>query len=311
MNGISPDILNFVYYFKNTKIAKKIKQGYCVVLITDVAQGEVVLFFQLKKQIEKYFNIKIFPVLMERYKAIVRLCNYKDDLLYIHHYNILPRLACVRKKYGNLSSDWIKTISIQSPHFKPSDFYVLSPYIHRNRVKGEKWFNHFKSQYEIPLSMELDNCDDLNRYRTFINKIKYKKTILLCPEAGCQLQWLGYELLTPKYINKLAANFKAKGYDVIYNKIFKDNRITQAKWIKGSVEQIVEIASCCHRVVSLRSGICDILHGLDRKLIAISYSQDFIDLFDLNYTYKSNVREFVYDETVQNPDKFAEICLEE
>lgn len=84
----------------------------------------------------------------------------------------------------------------------------------------------------------------------------------------------------------LVETLRHKGLTVVLNATQKDAYIRGAHNLEMSVSDVIALASRCHSVYALRSGLCDCLAGLQDKLNVYYTSEIDLKYFSLNLCYK-------------------------
>jgi hypothetical protein len=76
--------------------------------------------------------------------------------------------------------------------------------------------------------------------------------------------------------------FRKEGLTVISNVINPNNTISWTKYINLTVNELVAIALKCHSFYSVRSGICDLLFSMRKRLHVFYPSHSALFLYSLN-----------------------------
>ena len=292
-------ILNIDEYKRyNTILKQKLDLGWCICVLP-ASIGDTLLFFEYKKAIEDYFQIKCFPVVKNTHEIIPYLCGEKEYLSVENLYGRFNNIPIIKSYYINAES--LQDIGNENFSIKKSSVFPLHWTFNEDGYKNSRtqqtesevkncgqWFlSECKNLYGIPQNSKMSGCLSLSRLSDLPD---ITNTIMLAPTAS-----------TAKLSNKLlwieiAKKYKEKGYNVVYNSIHEIKLLNKyAKWLNCSLETAVKYAIKSEKVISVRSGICDLLHQLGERLTVIYSSQDFYNKFSLNEMFNRNdIKEVIY-----------------
>ena len=284
----------------NDILKDKILRGYAICVLP-ASLGDSMLFFEFKEEIEKYHNLKCFPILRKSHSVIPVLYGEDDYLILENVYDLLE-LPIVKALYYGV--DDIFKISDMTPYpQKQRLFFAHTEWIpSRNNTFAplgyENYFIEYaKFLYNIPKEALLNGKLNLNRIEP-INKSK--NIVFLAPESSTLSI---HKAIQDTFWLNLADYYSKKGFEVVYNSKEEIKSLTgHAKWLDCSLEDALKTAVVSDKIISTRSGICDLLHNLGDKLCVIYPSEDLMKKFSLNDMFPSNnIKEIVYNSGI-TPD---------
>lgn len=299
--GFTSAFVNYTHFKEQyNQLLPRLQRGECLCLCP-ASLGDTLLFFEYKSIIEKQHQLTCFPLIKPSHQTVAKLCGVKEYAV-IQDTRAFLRWLILYHKGRNLA-------------FKDKlGFKVIHP------QKGKTFITHFGFSCEQPtvschekapagwlfLCTHLKSFnlpEDTPRQHTLrLERIAPapvppgQKRILLAPEALS----LHLPLLTRTWVT-LAQHLQQRGYTVVYNALKEDKHLSQyATWLNGSLEQAIAVARSAEQVISLRSGLCDILADLGPKLHVIYPHLTSYQSFGLEGIFgPRGVHEYIF----QTPEK--------
>ncbi len=150
----------------------------------------------------------------------------------------------------------------------------------------------FKAEISMPVIEEKYRISAQKKFKNL--NLRQGKTVIIAPEART-VQVLGLS-----FWKELVKELKEKGYDVFLNAVDKDSIFDGVEYEFIRFAEIIPFANLCGHVISVRSGLCDVLAVLDCRLHVIYPGQQYYK-FSLNGMFESNnIREYVLDDNEQS-----------
>lgn len=275
-------------YLKNKKlqalnnlISTKFHEGNCVIYCS-ASMGDVFFLCGFIPEIERQKHVKIFPVFRQSHAFIASLFGIKefavvnqwDDVLYLpvcwEKYGVLTSLYEIGKKNpeiraANLFIAQPPLLNFDDPKniFPPHPFGLNSPQYHftnENLMAYTKKYLGIRthSVWQAPKIEQTPSP-------SFIKRIPNpKKVVLICPEHSARKIDFGVP-----FWEKIVQKWREKGFTVIQNTINPDAVIRGAIWVSMSAAELYWLGSHCHHVISVRSGICDLLYRRGKNLTVV------------------------------------------
>ena len=112
----------------------------------------------------------------------------------------------------------------------------------------------------------------------------YEKIVMIAPEAR------SIHMLPQEYWDNMSKEWIKKGFIVVATVMDLKNCPKSAVPIQFSLSDTIALGNICHKVVSLRSGLCDCLACIGEKLTVI-YNQGMdVDYLSINNCFQLNER---------------------
>ena len=162
----------------------------------------------------------------------------------------------------------------QNFHFERGRLFSVFPLHNFLNVMGHNGV-HFLDYYCLFLNLELgtrpspprpQSRDELERGRALLRKegLRPGRTILVAPDAS------SVRLVPAEFWPELAAAFRARGFDVATNSPKgAEHRISGLPPLDVPLELFISVATAAGSVVSIRSGVCDLLAHADCRLTIV------------------------------------------
>lgn len=226
---------------------------------------------------------KVCLIIKKNHMEVVSFFRGIDDTI------ISNEIVMSLYRYSNLTGEWRKENYIYG-HFTSEWLgkYNLGYY------KGNMITNYKKFIMQIPENSKIESpCF----YKTNKNIKDFdKKTIILMPYA------ISSKVLPEYFWNNLVHRLKELGYKIYTNvKDDKEKPITGTRKISEAIDIMTQICESCLAVISVRSGMCDILSLTNAVLLVINVEEihykfwnlkNIVDdkkkIFNLNYYKYTN-----------------------
>lgn len=302
--GFITRLCSYEFWHLNYIIGKKIKD-HCI-MITPWSSGDTLLILANIELIEKETGVKIFPVVRKSHAVILELCQYKKDFLLIDIINDLTKfygLPCIKKAYHCLFGAQIR--EKMKPVIKAGNLYVAHPDFYlETRMLGIKYTVNVPEMFQRYFKSRT-----LLKFPASVCKIKStaniitdpKHTIMLCPHAATVKE------LPQDFWYDLSIALKSMKWYLCYNAVEPLNYLPpDVIWLDCSFRDVIATGQEVAFVISLRSGICDLLANIGERLIAIypdityENGHSCLDAFDLNkYFSRNDIGSCIYKEKNQ------------
>lgn len=240
--------------------------------------GDTLILAGLKEAIEEKYESSVHYLIKAKHEAIM-------DLYQISNYSIVDSKDINEITKIDVSHNIIKKghIFIAHPLFLSESTLVddldlgrlsfLEMYLKLFNLDND--INLFKYPNHYPQISSLLK-EKLKKYGIDNNK----KIVLLMPEANTS------PLIPTAYWIKLAKKYKKQGYSVISNVSNKKLAIKYSKYIPLSIYELIELASICTHIISIRSGLCDILaFSVGDKLEVVYPNINILNSYSLKRAY--------------------------
>ena len=212
-----------------------------------------------------YFVASLLEEFKKRHSGRIVFLTDKPHLKdYLQSFNCIDEI--IANKNLNILQN---TEQVQRELQKGQINYIYFPY--RGKKKNYVFADSYANLLDLPLSARRKApYISINNERNAQNEIakldiNAQKSIILIPEAVM----FDYRVLPPKFWKKLANRLINEGYNVIIN---SNNKAY--KNYKTTFLPIIDFLALCKKVnhiVSFRSGICDVLAGINIKNITAIY----------------------------------------
>lgn len=141
---------------------------------------------------------------------------------------------------------------------------------------------------ELPIISEKNYLNAKNEFKKL--KINPHKVILIIPDAAM----FDYRVIDSKFWMNLAKKLESSGFDVVFN-----TKLDEYKHFKNTflpVMDFVAFAKQIKHIISFRSGVCDLLAGLNSSNLTTIYPPNleviWADAKDFNDLHKNHVKQF-------------------
>lgn len=239
------------------------------------------------------------------------LCMYKDAIekCYQHSvvYVIKPSHVDILSLFGykfivrNFSEKELGDIAKSNNVINAGKFYVAHPHYVDKLIEKEFFDKNisFAKMYCRTLGIPENSsyqpaCNYLKHMVTLEEKIKPLKVddvVLFAPEMNsCRTQFDRPSHAFLKRLNKIL--YDKYGNNLIVNAIGNTMEYFGKK-IDLSLMELVVLATSCRKVVSIRSGLCDVLYTNVKSMDVIYGNQDFYDGYALESLFSQKINPYV------------------
>jgi len=250
--------------------------------ILPLGLGDTYFMCCYKDAYEKLNNIKVHFLIKHSHEIIMKMFGISD-------------YTCV-----DLTADFYqKNIFTQKPEI--GKLYIAHPSYNRPDImkkwnKGVLNLRDLYIQYlGIPENSTINFPINKVEKRFEIKNVDLSRCIFISTSAKSTPS-----LIKKQWENILSPYFE-KGYTVINNCLEESDSIPNCYNLSLSLDEIIYIASKCHKSYCLRSGLCDILfYYLGKKLNVIYPNKNLLDLYSINNCFlldkEKQVQELVIGE---------------
>ncbi|MBQ7633549.1 MAG: hypothetical protein IJS88_05510 [Alphaproteobacteria bacterium] len=124
-----------------------------------------------------------------------------------------------------------------------------------------------------------------------LHNLRAEKTILISPEE------CGYKSVRAKMFADLARTLSKKGFTVISNVCVSKNKIPGTVEFSGKFELCMALANMCRVVISVRSGLCDMIYEKGKNLYILYQTKKDFDFYSVNKIFDRNdVNEYMFSD---------------
>lgn len=259
----------------------------CYNFLSPYGLGDTLMLCGLKNAFEQKYNGEIHFIIKPTHEFIMKLYNIKN-------YDVI-----------NIDADMLKHQTINDPiigqlyiaHMVFNDYgnSLLSNY--SNFLTLYKQFLKLDEGdiFETP-SVQPSMSDKSRQYLSQFGN--FENMVLLAPNATST------QTLNIKFWNKIAKQMTSDGYTVLVNNELRNLKIKKAININLPIEDTVALGLMCHKVFSLRSGLCDILAQYNVDLTVFYADKTLYERYSINKIFnKSNFREELLPEELKVSNK--------
>ena len=264
------------YYADSLLIEKNCKQSSFNVLC-HMHLGDTVM----KQSFEEKFKSNLHYLIPHKQEVLSELYGIRDySLVTLYSDNIQPNLDKddQRQKYEYSIDIYNKlfscvpqigrvfvpaSINLLNSQYPPVNFVDESARllgIHKRRVKPPKRWKVFSN--------------DMIRFLR--DKGSLDRMVLLAPEAS------SLEMLPLSFWNELAKKIRCEGKIPVCSVLDKNNCIKEAENIEASMSDLIAFGNMCNSVYSIRSGLCDCLAGIGKKLTVYYKNRTKMEYYSIN-----------------------------
>lgn len=227
--------------------------------------GDSLCLIGLKKEIEKQLKGKVHFIIKPSHMIVAQLYDTKDYVIASFDKASLFSFALKTPKPE------LGKIFVAHPDFHPwAKKFVQEMKEHREHLTFLSWYKDF---LKLPTTASFSKPF---KYPVLSQRLKEKlaqygpleKIVLLLPEAN------SVPPLSPRFWEKLAHNFLNKGYIVVSNITKEECLIKGVPNIPLNLEEVIMLATYCHEVHALRSGLCDLIAFAPNRKLYVYYSTD-------------------------------------
>lgn len=249
--------------------------------------GDLVIICGLKKSIEEEYDVNIRFIVKPAHVLLMKL--YGEEEYLIHSLS-----ESELNQYGE---------DVAKP--TPGKIFIAHPFYHSNGKVNNDFLNcsiTFKQLFTICLGISNKSKLELPVFFPSISEellvranIKdLERAVLILPEMKSASP---YENMPVELFEDLIKVLKEKKYYPIVN-LSDDTYIDLKPYsVEMSLEEVVALAHSCGHVISMRSGICDLIFPCVTTLNIIYPNYSFWKLFNLTDTYgavsENNIKETI------------------
>lgn len=207
---------------------------------------------------------KVYLIVKENHEKIVDLFEGVDGGI------VSNKLVELLTKYSTYTATW-KLKNYLYGHFKrKSNGQLLDEFYDEKYVDIVSKYK--KMVMNLPLSSELENLKE----NSFSNYDNEKNEIVVMPYAK------SIKMLPIGFWKDLCKILISKGFQVYTNVgSAMEKPIDETTSISGDIVEVMKIYERCKAVISLRSGLCDLLAFTKTKLIIINTDYELCNICDL------------------------------
>lgn len=290
------------WYFLKKKLKRHIRNDELGIVCSHPGIGDVYLLGALYEALlKKYKAKKIKFFITNNRKEILEIFNIKDIIIVdnIHLAQSNKFLSTFLLAYFFKKRQKIKLGNIIT---NPIDLLRLEIKNQKNKIL---FSNVFKNQLNLPTDTIFNTPKIPKKYYISARKLlksktnnQNKKIIILSPDAVFASK------LPINFWEELERKIKKNGFQVLYNS--KNAKLIN-KSIYFSLGEAIPISEMIEGIISIRSGLCDLLSTSKTKLVIIYPEMKWInsnslyDSFNLkDMGLNNNALEIIYNEKDQN-----------
>lgn len=248
--------------------------------------GDTMLTCGFLHSLKKKLNNEVILILSEKHKFIAKMYELANYIIADFKDTDLKALSdqCRKPEAGK--------IFVAHPAFHSELNAFFKPVFYQNSTtKFIPWFKNFLG-IDIDEKMELPHkypeiTDELLKKCNKIGPLE--KMVIFSPEAT-SMNALPAEFWNTKVNEAIQA-----GLIPVSNVIDEEHTLLNTHYIELSAEDCVALALKCHSVHSLRSGFCDLIFSLGKKLFVYYPSFNSLYLYSLKDMFKNqDINECIY-----------------
>ena len=237
--------------------------------------GDLVIVRGLKKSIEETYKVSVRFIVKPAHEFVMEMFGEKEYL------------TCT------YSEAELKIMGEEVSEPTIGKVFVAHPFYHNNGSINVAFLEHritFRSVFT-----KLFKLPDISKVELpyFFPKVKEEfqkrariermdNTVLLLPEMKSASQ---YENLPVNFFIEVINKIKAEGLQPIVNCTDDTYEELKPYSVEMTLEELVSLACECRQVISMRSGICDLIFSRINRLDIIYPNQAFWKLFNLKEIY--------------------------
>jgi hypothetical protein len=241
--------------------------------------GDAMILCGLKRHIEDRYGAEVVPVIKPSQEIVPKLYGITNYELQAFGNNELRQMA-----------EFVKEPA-------PGKMFVAHPAFGKEQL-NESFLNHRLSfvdmlceHYGIEHGLRIDfpvYCPELKgELRRKLGYTDYKDIILLAPEMKSASD---SERIQDNLFLKMISEYEDKGYKVVVN-CDAHSDVYKGYAVDLSLEELVFLGCNAEKVISSRSGFCDLIYGFAADLDILYPNKAFFDLFEMKKIFaKENTR---------------------
>ena len=259
---------NFLYKLTNLS-----KQGF----LNQVMQrhiGDTYILCALKSQIEAKYEAPIHYIIKPSHEIVMKMYGITNYTIFDMDSYIIPYVKDYIKDplflewfLWDYYNSFISSVPAVNNLFIVSE---TNSFFANYYNKHNDYFKSFIHYWAIAVGLDINKIDIINTNINVpesliakIGNIDFNKTILLAPEARS-------DRMFNKHIwDTICQNLKQKGFIVYENVLDIKNHINGAISLNVTPEELVAFGMNCHSVISIRSGLCDLLSSKGKNLYVL------------------------------------------
>lgn len=253
-----------------------------LLIVSSIALGDTMILAGLKDEIEKKYGGKVHFIIRPHYKAVMELYGITD---YTTIKDIDTIEFAVQEESGFITDRPKRGMLFMGhPIFYTSDKEKIELY---KKLSDKRLTTDFMSFMKAFIGLDA-NCH-FNAPACYpilseqcINQLgpRYspERSVMICPEAASMSE------LPISFWEEQVKLLQKQGYSVVVNTV-KGIRIRGAKSANLTLSDAIAFASSCRKVISLRSGFCDLIAFACDDLTIYYPSYADLYIFSLNRMY--------------------------
>jgi len=276
----NPFFRELIFFFLYNKI-RPAKRGYTIFSMGGI--GDIFLNCILLKAFKDKFGGKLKLVVKSHMTEIANMFTYAVDDIIPVKYNQRDFSSCFYRK--TFAEDRFVLAHPCQSYFENTKPLLGYKNINLLDICKLTLNLDFKAEISMPVIDEKYRISAEEKFKN--HHLRQGKTVIIAPEART------VEVLGVSFWKELVKELKEKGYDVFLNAIDKDSIFDGVEYEFVSFGEIIPFANLCGHVISVRSGLCDILAVSDCRLHVIYPRQQYYK-FSLNGMFeKETIQEYV------------------
>ncbi len=261
--GEPPTIDTYINYYKyvTSKSKKNQLNVFCCQHL-----GDALTLLGLKKELERRYERPVHYLLLEKQECLAKLYEI-DNYSLIHFEGFIDfnkTKGFPKWRIGGYESD---IFDFMFPHIPQTDVPFVWGRLSWNYLAKEPWRNMIQCRaYMFGLEMEkidpprvmLEPSEELD---AVIDQLGgYDKIVLFAPAA------LSRDGVETSFWLELGEKKISEVYSIIVNAAHEEKRFDQFCYLDLSVSDLIALGQRAHEVHSSRSGICDCLSNIGKRL---------------------------------------------
>lgn len=235
--------------------------------------GDIFYAISLRKTFELHTGKRLHFIVRPRYAFLLDMCGVTNYSIYDskwmeegardEKFPYMPEASHASHHFDMIAKDLFPSVPVMGQPFildgEMVNFYLFTNYW--CRLWSYNLLNRTDFQYPV-LRGKVPMSDEGQRILSQL-QAPLEKIILLAPDAATAIE------LPVEIWDALAAEFFKKGYVLVVNsKKYSIKHATSVFALGLSLPDVIALGQRCAYVFSLRSGLCDVLVGIGKRLYA-------------------------------------------
>ncbi len=281
---------------------QKLCKKDCYNFISPYGLGDTLMLCGFHKAWEEKNKGKIHFIIQPSHEIVMKMYGIKN-------YTLLKfEREEIRKNLNQIKASEKPTIGhiyLAHPLYHP-EMDVLIKIWYDKKITFKELYTEFlqidkNTKFEMPLNYPELTPQTEQKYGTIK---ELSNSVIVCPEAK------SVRMFEEHYWQKIVKQYLKKGYRILCNCLDGKNLIKGCEKIAPPLEELLAIAPFCHQIISLRSGVCDLLAMGGAKQVVYYSSEEGKKQYSLKYIAPSkNIKELISPKQERKTNNHIKIYL--